>query len=100
MAKYKFTNKAVDDLTQIWNYTVKKWSENQANRYYDMLIENCKDIASDPEIGKKYSGITENLSGFRAGRHIIFYRRIKEDEVEITRILHEKMDLKIKIEEK
>jgi toxin ParE1/3/4 len=38
--------------------------------------------------------------GFKAGRHIIFYRRIENAEVEITRILHEKMDLKSRIKEK
>ena len=41
MAKYKLTNKAVDDLTQIWNYTLDKWSESQADKYYYMLLDNC-----------------------------------------------------------
>ena len=89
MAKYKFTNKAVYDLTQIWNYTLNKWSEDQADRYYHMLLENCKEVANNPELGKNYSGVTENLFGFKAGRHIIFYRRTVDNEVEITRILHE-----------
>lgn len=31
MGKYKLTNKAVNDLTEIWNYTCYKWSENQAD---------------------------------------------------------------------
>jgi toxin ParE1/3/4 len=97
MAKYKFTNKAVLDLTQIWNYTLKKWSENQADRYYHMLLENCKEISVNPDLGKNYSGVTQNLFGFKAGRHIIFYRRIEDNEVEITRILHEQMDIKNRI---
>jgi len=46
------------------------------------------------------SGVTENIFGFKAGRHIIFYRKIEENEVEITRILHEQMDLKNRIIEK
>ncbi len=29
MVKYKLTNKAVEDLTGIWEYTVEKWSEEQ-----------------------------------------------------------------------
>lgn len=100
MAKYRFTNKAVDDLTQIWNYTWNKWSENQADVYYKMLMENCREIASNPDLGKKYSGIREDLSGFKTGRHIIFYREIEEKEIEIIRILHEQMDLKNRIKEK
>lgn len=30
MAKYKLTNKAVEDLNGIWDYTAYKWSEAQA----------------------------------------------------------------------
>ena len=93
MANYKFTNKAVFDLTQIWNYTLIKWSEDQADRYYYMLIEHCKEVARNPDPGKNYSGVKENLLGFKAGRHIIFYRWIEDDEIEITRILHEQMDI-------
>jgi toxin ParE1/3/4 len=97
MAKFKLTNKAVDDLTKIWNYTFDKWSENQADKYYLMLLENCNEVALNPDLGKSYSVVTENLLGFKAGRHIIFYRKMEENEVEITRILHEQMDLKNRI---
>ena len=100
MAKFKLTNKAVDDLTKIWNYTFDKWSENQADTYYLMLLKNCNAVACNPELGKNYSGVAENLFGFKAGRHIIFYRKIEENEVEITRILHGQMDLKNRIIEK
>lgn len=100
MADIRFTNKAVDDLARIWNYTLDKWSEDQADRYYFMLLENCKEVALNPDLGKYYSGVTENLLGFKAGRHIIFYRKIENNEVEITRILHEHMDIENRIIEK
>ena len=100
MAKYKLTNRAIDDLTQIWNYTLDKWSENQADKYYQMLLDNFNEIAKNPGLGKNYSGVIENLWGLRTGRHIIFYRKVEENEVEITRILHEQMDLKNRMNEK
>ena len=59
MAKYQLTNKAVDDLTRIWNYTFDNWSENQADKYYHMLLENCNEVACNPELGKNYSLLTE-----------------------------------------
>ncbi|MDP9954950.1 plasmid stabilization system protein ParE [Epilithonimonas hungarica] len=34
MAKYLFTKKAVDDLSEIYEYTYEFWSENQADKYY------------------------------------------------------------------
>lgn len=100
MARYKLTNKAVEDLTQIWNYTFEKWSENQADTYYNMLLENCKELAGNPGLGKYYLEITQNLLGFKAGRHLIFYRRNENNEIEIIRILHEQMDLRNRIKEK
>ncbi len=97
MAKFKLTNKAVEDLSKIWDYTFEVWSEKQADKYYEMLISNCQEIASNPDLGKNYNGITENLFGAKANRHIIFYRTVDENYVEITRILHERMDLKKRI---
>lgn len=97
MAKYRLTNKAVDDLAKIWNYTFDKWSENQAGKYYRMLLKHCDEVACNPELGENYSAIAESLLGFKAGRHSIFYRKVEETEVEITRILHEQMDLKDRI---
>lgn len=99
MAKYRFTNKAVKDLTDIWNYTVETWSQRQADLYYEMLIGFCQDIADNPAFGKNYDEIIESLYGFRAGKHIIFYRIISHDEIEIIRILHSSMDLKNRIRE-
>jgi len=100
MAKYKLTNKAIDDLSDIWNYTFENWSEKQADKYYNMLVDNFKEISKNPSLGKNYSDIIENILGLRVGRHIIFYREIHDNEIEITRILHEQMDLKNRVKEK
>lgn len=99
MANYKLTNKAVDDLSKIWDYTFEVWSENQADKYYEILISTCQDIADNTVLGKSYEGITESLLGMKTGRHIIFYRTINNNYVEITRILHERMDVKKRISE-
>lgn len=99
MAKYKLTNRAVEDLSNIWEYTFEVWSENQADKYYAMLISNCQEIANNPLLGKSYEGITQNLLGLRTNRHVIFYRVLNHNEVEITRILHERMDLESRVTE-
>lgn len=99
MAEYKLTNKAVEDLSNIWEYTFEVWSENQADKYYDGLISNCEEIAKNPELGKNYEGISKQLLGMKANRHVIFYRTLEKNYVEITRILHERMDLKKRITE-
>jgi len=99
MAEYKLTNKAVEDLSKIWDYTFEVLSEKQADKYYDGLISNCKKIAENPDLGKNYEGISKQLLGMKVNRHIIFFRTLNSDYVEITRILHERMDLKKRITE-
>jgi len=99
MAKYRFTNKAVQDLEDIWSYTVKTWSERQADLYYAMLINFCQSIADNTVFGKRYDEIAKDLYGFRANKHIIFYGVISQNEIEVIRILHDRMDLKNRIDE-
>ena len=99
MAKYKLTKKATKDLSKIWNYTVDTWSEDQADQYYNMLLDSCRKIAEGKLKGKQYIGIYSGLLGMQAGKHIIFYRQMAKDHIEIARILHERMDLKRRIKE-
>lgn len=96
MAGFRFTKYAAEDLAAIWEYTVDTWSEKQADRYYKGLIHACMELATAPEKGKDYSEIYPGLKGQKTSKHIIFYREIDSETIEITRILHERMDLKHK----
>ena len=100
MAKYRLTNKAVEDLADIWNYTFDKWSERQADDYYNMLIASCQKITTNPQLfGRRYDEISDGLRGFKAGKHLLFYRILGSGDVEIIRILHERMDLRNRMNE-
>jgi len=99
MASYTLTNKAVLDLSAIWEYTVETWSERQADKYYFMLLDTCQDLADGKASGKIYPEINTEILGFRAGQHILFYRKLSHDKVEVARILHTQMDLKNRIQE-
>jgi toxin ParE1/3/4 len=93
MARIIFKQAAIDDLNNIWNYTRKGWSENQADKYYNLLKTKCLHLVKNPEIGKRYSEIEKDLLGFKAGKHIIFYKVLISFDIEIIRILHERMDV-------
>lgn len=56
-------------------------------------------IGENPELGKEYNGINPDLLGLRIGKHIIFYQIVTKDEIEVIRILHERMDLKNRLNE-
>ncbi len=97
MAKFHLTNKAVEDLADIWEYTYDTWSEKQAEKYYILLLNSCQELAKSPSLGKRYGEVVEEIMGFRSYQHVIFYRKISNKEIEITRILHGRMDLKNKL---
>jgi len=94
MFKVVFRQEAIIDLNNIWNYTFEKWSENQANKYYETIRLSCNVIGQNPNIGNEYFNVNKNLLGLNSGKHIIFYRVISDHKIEIIRILHERMDLK------
>ncbi len=77
MAKFNLTKKAIEDLSGIWNYTFEKWSEQQADKYYSELLVYCQEIADNPNVGKQYPRIANNLFEFRANRHIFFTVQLK-----------------------
>ena len=97
MGKYHLTKKAVQDLSEIWDYTFDGWSEKQANKYYKFLLESCQEVANHPAFGKQYEEIQQDVLGFKSNHHIIFFRVTSASEIEVARILHEKMDLKSKL---
>ena len=94
MNKFYLTKKTVEDLSDIWNYTVQTWSESQAEIYYLLLMDSCQEIANKPKQGKSYEIVEKNVLGFKTGQHIIFFRIVSEKEIEVVRILHGMMDMK------
>jgi len=99
MVKVILRQEAIDDFNNIWDYTFEQWSENQADKYYSTLRFACKEIGENPDIGKEYTGIRRDLLGLKSGKHIIFDHLTSEDEIEVIRILHERMDLKNRLTE-
>lgn len=99
MFKFHLTNKAVEDLSKIWEYTFEVWSEDQADKYYSELLSDCQKLSKNQFLGRKYIEINEAVFGFKSGQHIIFYSIANEEKIEIIRFLHSRMDLKNKIQE-
>ena len=99
MAKYSFTKRAVEDLSKIWDYTYEVWSENQADKYYQELLDDCQEVANDQSLSRNYEEIENQILGYKSGQHIIFFRILNPNDIGITRILHSRMDLKSRIQE-
>jgi toxin ParE1/3/4 len=97
MGKYLLTRKAVQDLSEIWHYTLHTWSEAQADKYYYLLLDTCQALADEKIFGRSYQTVKNGLWGVRAGEHVIFYIKLEGNKIEVVRILHSRMDLRTRI---
>ena len=93
MNHYIPTKEALNDLGEIWNYTCKKWSFEQADRYYNLIIEEIEFIASNPLFGKPIDHIKQGFRSTKVKSHIVFYKIVEENKIIVVRILHQMMDI-------
>lgn len=91
---YRISQEALKDLKHIWVYTLNTWSKQQADRYYELIIEEIEFIADNYLTGKSAEQTRKNYRVTKIKSHLIFYRKIKNDIVEIVRILHQRMTIK------
>jgi toxin ParE1/3/4 len=90
---YRISEKALKDLNEIWKYTLETWSQEQADRYYKLLISGIKYITQHFENGKSAEHIQKGYRYSKLKSHLIFYRKDENDIVEIIRVLHQRMDI-------
>ncbi|SFT18799.1 type II toxin-antitoxin system RelE/ParE family toxin [Sphingobacterium wenxiniae] len=91
---YKISKEALNDLENIWLYTYETWSERQANRYYNLIIDEIEYLTENPNSGKDYSHVRKGYLRSKVKSHLIFYKiNHRENEIEIIRILHQQMDI-------
>jgi len=94
---YRISREAYIDLENIWEYTLETWSEEQANRYYSVLIEEIEYITSHFDEGKDMGHIKEGYKCAKVKSHIIFYKKGTDNITQIIRILHQMMDIENKL---
>ncbi len=97
MSTFTLTNKAFADLKDIGRYTLQQWGREQRNLYLKMLDATFRQLAANPLKGKDCSDIRNGYRKFNAGGHVIFYRQLSSDTIEIVRILHGRMDCETRL---
>jgi toxin ParE1/3/4 len=91
MLKLYLSPRAIEDLEDIYEYTLITWGLTQADKYQDLLYYSMNTILHSPQIGTKYPYKKGNYRKLNSNKHIVFYR-IEDQKCVIIRILHEKMD--------
>lgn len=88
---YKISIKASEDIENIWLYTYENWSQEQADRYVNLIFDEIEYLSTNADSGKDFSHVRKNYRNSKVKSHIIFYR-IADKGFEIIRILHQRMD--------
>jgi toxin ParE1/3/4 len=92
--KYLISQLASQDIENIWLYTYENWSVEQADRYFNLILDEIEYISNYPYSGSDFSSVREGYYRSRIKSHFIFYRiNQKKNLIEIIRILHQRMDI-------
>lgn len=92
--KYNVSKEASADLENIWLYTFKNWSLEQADRYLQLILDEFSYLSKAPYSGKDRNDIRDGYRSSKIKSHIIFYTiEIQVAQIEIIRVLDEKMDI-------
>lgn len=96
MRRIKFRTAATRDLRQIARQTRDRWGADQAGGYADALRRDIKILAKFALRFPEHEGSGLGFRKLRSGHHMIFYL-VREREIEIVRVLHERMDSSLRL---
>jgi toxin ParE1/3/4 len=97
VATFKLYPEAELDLEDIWQYTTKTWSDNQAVKYIDDIDAVFYLLVDNPFLCRERTEFQPpvRIHGFQS--HLIVYRQLGDD-IAIIRILHESVDVEERLE--
>ena len=96
---YIISQEAIDDINNIWIYTAENWSIEQADRYYNLILDEIEYIANNFESARDFSKRRKNYRYSKIKSHLIFFKKSSDKYIEVIRVLHEKMDIENRLSE-
>lgn len=108
MARFRLSRPAQADLATILATSAERWGIDGRQRYAAILAAAMRKVAADPE-GPATRDRTELLRGVRSLHirhargndpdekvrqpvHVLYYRAVAPEMIEIIRVLHERME--------
>lgn len=94
---YLLTPAAQRDLNEIWDYTARTWSPEQASLYVRNLKQTLQTIVSQPELARERSDISPPVRIHPFASHLIIYR-IEDGHILVIRIVHARQSWQVLLE--
>ena len=92
MKRLFYSEFATDDLKGILDYIARDKPE-AARAFVDAIIERCRLLAENPELGMQREDLAPALRLFTHRGYGIYYRNL-DTEVMIERVLHPSLDVR------
>lgn len=92
VSRYSLTPAARDDLTSIWRYTAKTWSQKQADAYITEITTSFEALISGARLGRPADHIRSGYRSLLIRSHVAYYKIVGTTLV-VVRILHQRMDV-------
>ena len=100
MPDYELTPDAEVDLHDIALYTLKTWGLAQMGRYEAALESNLKGIGVGETLSRPVFEHRSDIRVSRCEHHYVFVQMPEDDVPLIVAVLHEKMDLLVRLRER
>lgn len=96
MAKpYRLSPLAEADLEEIWLYTAKHWSTEQADTYHQNFVEAFEGLAAGIKQGRP--SVLPDVQKYLCGSHVIYFLTCA-DHLDVIRILHQRQDVERRLQ--
>lgn len=87
MAEYRISEEAKEDLIRIYNYGLRKFGENQAEKYYHSFFKYFDIIALRPYSFEAVDFIKPGYRRCVSGSDSIYFRVNEEGNIDIMTII-------------
>jgi len=94
---YRIARAAQEELDEIWLYSARQWSNEQADRYLDGLYDCFDLLQRHPLLAREWTAIDPPVRLHPHRSHLIVYR-IQDKTLVIVRVLHLKSDWQATLE--
>jgi toxin ParE1/3/4 len=94
---YRLTPLAEADLEEIWLYTFRQWSLEQADKYHRGIMAAIEGLASGRMIGQQ-SDVRDGYWKYKVGMHSVYFR-CPDGYLDVIRVLHGRMDVNARLHE-
>jgi toxin ParE1/3/4 len=87
---YRLSPLAEADLEEIWLYTLKHWSMEQADTYHRKLVVAFDGLAVGTKQGCP-ADVLPSLQKYLCGSHVVYFLDYP-DHLDVIRVLHQRQD--------